>query len=68
MLQKIRMVKKLFLNVGSGEEISIKILLINALFTNYEGNIIWDKEKPDGTFRKLDSSRFKFNGWKPKIN
>ena len=62
--------KLLFLNVGSGEEISIKDLANKiALFTNYEGNIIWDKEKPDGTFRKkLDSSRFKFTGWKPKIN
>ena len=40
-----------------------------ALLTNFDGKIIWDKNKPDGTFRKnLDTSRFKSIGWEPKIN
>ena len=46
-------------NVGSGNEISIKELanLIKKI-TKYEGGIIWDKTKPDGTPRKyLDSSK-----------
>jgi GDP-L-fucose synthase len=46
-------------NVGSGIELSIKELaeLIQRI-TGYNGKIIWDKTKPDGTPRKLlDSSK-----------
>lgn len=62
--------KLYYLNVGSGEEISIKNLAENiALETKFQGNIIWDKKKPDGTYRKLlDISRIKSIGWNPKIN
>ena len=62
--------KLLYLNVGSGQEVSIKGLAKKiAKLTNFEGKIIWDKNKPDGTFRKnLDTSRFKSIGWEPKIN
>jgi len=62
--------KLLYLNVGSGQEISIKNLAKKiAKLTNFQGKIIWDKNKPDGTFRKnLDISRFKSIGWEPKIN
>ena len=62
--------KLLYLNVGSGEEVSIRSLVKKiALLTNFDGKIIWDKNKPDGTFRKnLDTSRFKSIGWEPKIN
>ena len=63
--------KELFyLNVGSGEEISIKNLADKiALLVGYKGKITWDKKKPDGTFRKkLDISRIKSTGWLPKIN
>ncbi len=57
-------------NVGSGCEISIKDLAINiAKLTNFKGQIIWDKTKPDGTPRKLlDISKIKTLGWAPKIN
>jgi len=58
-----------FLNIGSGEEISIRDLskLICRL-VKYQGEIIWDSSKPDGTPRKLlDSSRIKSLGWKTKI-
>jgi len=35
----------------------------------YEGQIIWDTEKPDGTPRKLlDVFKLKSLGWKPSIN
>ena len=34
----------------------------------YEGEIVWDKTKPDGTPRKLmDSSRIFALGWRPRI-
>ena len=62
--------KLLYLNVGSGQEVSIKNLANKiSKLTNFKGEIIWDKNKPDGTFKKnLDISRFKSIGWEPKIN
>tara|TARA_A100001388_G_scaffold252417_1_gene214883 strand:+ start:1158 stop:2144 length:987 start_codon:yes stop_codon:yes gene_type:complete len=63
--------EKLFwLNVGSGEEISIKKLAyIIANLISYKGEIIWDTSKPDGTPRKLlDSGKLRSLGWEPKIN
>ena len=63
--------KKLYyLNVGSGEEISIKDLAKKiCLITNYNGDIIWDHDKPDGTYKKnLEISRIKSIGWTPKIS
>lgn len=59
-----------WLNVGSENEISIKDLA--KLISNsvgYEGEIIWDKTKPDGTPRKkLETSRLNNLGWFPKID
>ena len=58
-----------YYNVGSGQEISIKDLanLIKKI-TSYNGEIKWDKNKPDGTPRKLiDSTRIMSAGWSPKI-
>ena len=63
--------KKLYyLNVGSGEEISIKDLAKKiCLIAKYDGEIIWDHDKPDGTFKKnLEISRIKSIGWAPKIS
>lgn len=41
------------LNLGSGIETSIKqIVKLIAELTNYQGSIIWDKTKPDGTLRR----------------
>ena len=61
--------EKLF-NVGSGEEISI--LNLAKLIKNivgYEGEIVFDKSKPDGLMKKLiDSSKIKKLGWNFKIN
>ena len=58
------------LNIGSGKDISIKDLALKiANLTNYKGEILWDKTKPDGTPRKLlDVSRINNLGWKSKIN
>ena len=46
-------------NLGSGQEISIKILAETiARLTNYHGEIIWDTTKPDGQPRRcLDINR-----------
>lgn len=57
------------LNVGSGSEISIKKLaLMIKDIVGYEGELVWDSSKPDGTPRKLmDNSRINNIGWQPKI-
>lgn len=59
----------LHLNVGTGEDLSIKELANKvAKAAGYEGEIVWDSSKPDGTPRKvLDISRIKSLGWKPTI-
>jgi len=56
-------------NVGTGVELSIKELAETvASIIGYHGEIIWDREKPDGTPRKLlDSSRFMTLGWRPSV-
>ena len=58
------------LNVGTGEDLTIKELAFKvAKILNYDGQILWDKEKPDGTPKKqLDISRMKSLGWEAKIN
>ncbi len=58
------------INIGTGIEISIKDLAILVKETvGYEGNIIWDNTKPDGTMRKLlDVSKLESLGWKANVN
>ena len=56
------------INIGSGEEISIKQLaeLLKEI-TEYKGALEFDDTKPDGNPRKLlDSSLIFEKGWKPK--
>ncbi|MCB0674902.1 MAG: GDP-L-fucose synthase [Saprospiraceae bacterium] len=58
-----------FVNIGSGQEVSIKALaeLIGDI-VGYQGEIIHDTTKPDGTPRKLlDSSILHNMGWYPKV-
>jgi len=57
------------LNIGSGEEVSIRGLaeMIQSI-VNFNGKIKWDPEMPNGTPRKiLDSTNIRNLGWKPKI-
>ena len=58
------------INVGTGEDVTIKELAGTiATAVGYEGEIIWDSSKPDGTPRKvLDVSRIKALGWQPEIS
>jgi GDP-L-fucose synthase len=62
--------EKLFINVGSGEEVTINQLAeFIRKTTGYEGEIKFDSSKPDGTPRKLmDSSKIRAMGWKPTIS
>ena len=57
------------LNVGSGKECSIKFLAETiAHIVGFDGKLLWDTSKPDGTPRKLmDSSVLENLGWHPKI-
>ena len=59
----------LLLNVGTGDDLSIKELANKiASQTKYKGKILWDLSKPDGTPKKLlNISRIKKMGWEPKI-
>lgn len=58
------------INIGSGEEISIKNLARLVKETvGYEGEVRFDTSKPDGTPRKLlDCSKLNSLGWKPRIS
>jgi len=58
------------LNVGSGKEVTIKDLaeLVKEV-VGFEGDLVWDTSKPDGTPRKLmDNSKLLGLGWTPKIS
>jgi GDP-L-fucose synthase len=59
-----------FINVGTGEELSIKDLaLLIKKIVGFEGELVFDSSKPDGTPRKLlDVSRLHALGWKHKIS
>ena len=57
-------------NIGSGKDISILDLaqLVKKI-VGFEGIIIPDVSKPDGTPRKLlDASKLKYLGWEPRIS
>lgn len=62
-------IKEPFLNVGSGEHISIKRLAIVIKdIVGFKGKIFFNKNYPDGVkLRKLNSKRIKNKGWVAKI-
>jgi len=57
-------------NIGAGKDISIADLAaLVARVVGYQGRIVYDTSKPDGTPRKLmDSSRVQALGWQPGIS
>jgi GDP-L-fucose synthase len=62
--------QKEILNIGTGEDISIKDLaLLIKKISNYSGTLKFNTSKPDGTPRKLlDVSRIHNLGWKHRIS
>ncbi|MDO7253784.1 GDP-L-fucose synthase family protein [Helicobacter cappadocius] len=62
-------IRNTHINIGYGSDVSIKELatLIKNI-VGFDGEIIYDKSKPDGTYQKLlDTSKLNSLGWKPKI-
>jgi GDP-L-fucose synthase len=58
------------INVGSGHELTIRELASTVCAVmGFNGDIVFDSTKPDGTPRKLlDSTRLFGLGWKPRIS
>jgi GDP-L-fucose synthase len=61
---------ELFLNVGCGEDLTIRELAaLTAEVVGFGGGLTFDASKPDGTPRKvLDVSRLRALGWSPKVD
>jgi len=57
-------------NVGFGSDVTIKDLAkLVSNVVGYDGEIVFDTSKPDGTPKKLlDSSKIKLMGWNPSIS
>jgi GDP-L-fucose synthase len=58
------------INVGIGEDLSIAELAdLVADVVGYQGQICWDAQKPDGTYRKLlDVRRLRRRGWRAETS
>ena len=58
------------LNIGTGKDLSILELAEKIKqITNFKGEVIWDKTKPDGTPRKLlDVTKVNSLGWEAKTS
>lgn len=58
------------INAGFGTDLSIKELAeLVCGIVGFQGRIVWDSSRPDGTPRKLlDSSRLFALGWRPQID
>ena len=57
-------------NIGCGIDISIKELAeLIVAEVGYEGELVFDTTKPDGTLRKLmDTGKLNLLGWEASIN
>lgn len=60
---------EIFVNLGIGEDVTIKDLAESVKkVVGFEGEIVWDSSKPDGTPRKLlEMSKMHNLGWKHKV-
>jgi GDP-L-fucose synthase len=63
-------IKNTHLNVGTGKELSILELAQTIKSSlKFNGELVFDESKPNGTFRKLtNSSKINDLGWHPKVN
>jgi GDP-L-fucose synthase len=59
-----------WINVGYGSDVTIReVAGVIAKITGFQGELLWDSSKPDGTLRKLmDSSKLLATGWRPKYD
>ncbi|MEW6053130.1 MAG: GDP-L-fucose synthase [Nitrospirota bacterium] len=59
-----------FVNIGTGTDTTIRDLAMMVKdIIGFDGELVWDSSKPDGTPRKLlDVSKIQSLGWKPKIS
>lgn len=59
-----------FINIGTGKEVTIlELAQTIKKVVGYEGELVFDTSKPDGTMRKLmDVSRINSLGWKAQTN
>jgi GDP-L-fucose synthase len=57
------------INIGSGEDVTIaEIAELVRLAVGFEGRVVFDPARPDGTPRKLlDVTKIRALGWQPKI-
>jgi len=57
------------INVGTGQDITVlELARMVAKVTGFEGRILTDPDKPDGTMRKLmDVGRLSNMGWRARI-
>ena len=57
------------INVGCGEDVTIlELAELICDVVGFDGKLVWDKTKPDGTPRKLlDVTRIRALGWQPTI-
>ena len=58
------------LNIGTGKDISVKELAeLIARIVGFDGELVWDSTKPDGTpLKLLDVSCVEKSGWQAKIS
>ncbi len=63
-------IRNTHINIGSGTDLTIyELAFIIKDIVGYDGDIVWDTSKPDGTPRKLlDITKIKSLGWKPRTN
>ncbi|MBP8686562.1 MAG: GDP-L-fucose synthase [Prevotella sp.] len=68
-LPKLGEIRNCHINVGTGKELTIKELANLVVRTvGFEGNVIWDDSKPNGTPRKLiDVDKLHRLGWTHKV-
>ena len=59
-----------FINIGYGSDVTIRELAETVQrVIGFQGQIVWDSSRPDGTPRKLmDSSRLFALGWRPQVD
>ena len=57
------------INIGCGEDVTIRELAeLICDVVGFDGELVWDRTKPDGTPRKLlDATKLRALGWKPAI-